>query len=281
MAANVEICNSESVEQANMQHALFDFDGTLSLIRCGWQDVMRECIISWLPPQRNISWFLDGALPDTDSAARTEWADEMINRTTGIQTIYQMQEVAKEVTRRGGEAKEPIVYKREYLERLWAKICHRVQGLKTGHISRAEMMVPGAYAFLCELRDRGISLYLASGTDRHNVIDEAHALQIDDFFGGHIYGAIEDYQNYSKAQVLRAIVEKHDLSGPELVVFGDGFVEIEEAKNVGAIAVGVATDEPDCEKVNTWKRQRLLDAGADVIVPNFLGHKELLAYLAN
>lgn len=48
---------------------------------------------------------------------------------------------------------------------------------------------------------------------------------------------------------------------------------------MGGITVGVASDEPACEKVNDWKRNRLMGVGADYIVPNFLAHEELFRLL--
>jgi hypothetical protein len=45
------------------------------------------------------------------------------------------------------------------------------------------------------------------------------------------------------------------------------------------VAVGVATDEPACQVVDPWKRQRLAGVGADFIVPNFLCREQLLASL--
>jgi hypothetical protein len=45
------------------------------------------------------------------------------------------------------------------------------------------------------------------------------------------------------------------------------------------VAVGLATDEPACAAPDTWKRRRLIDAGADYIIPNFLAKQELLRVL--
>jgi hypothetical protein len=56
-------------------------------------------------------------------------------------------------------------------------------------------------------------------------------------------------------------------------------VEIEEVKNVGGVAVGVASEEPACTRVDEWKRQRLIGVGADYIVPNFLCREELFSSL--
>ena len=40
-------------------------------------------------------------------------------------------------------------------------------------------------------------------------------------------------------------------------------------RHVGGVTVGVASDEPDCTKVDEWKRNRLVEVGADYIVPHF------------
>jgi len=37
----------------------------------------------------------------------------------------------------------------------------------------------------------------------------------------------------------------------------------------------VATAEPECLTVDEWKRKRLVGVGADFIIPNYLGLKEL------
>ena len=40
-----------------------------------------------------------------------------------------------------------------------------------------------------------------------------------------------------------------------------------------------ATDEPDCAKVDQWKRTRLVEVGADYIVPHFGQHDQLVGTL--
>ena len=69
------------------------------------------------------------------------------------------------------------------------------------------------------------------------------------------------------------------MRGDEFLGFGDGYVEIENIKEVGGVAVGVATAEPECLAVDEWKRQRLAGVGADFIIPNFLCHEELMQTL--
>jgi phosphoglycolate phosphatase-like HAD superfamily hydrolase len=142
------------------------------------------------------------------------------------------------------------------------------------------MRVSGSLAILQNLRERGVKCYLASGTDHPYVVDEAEALGVTEHFEG-IYGALDDYENFSKAMVIEMIFDEHDLHGPELVGFGDGYVEIHNVADVGGIAIGVATDEERREGVDEWKRNRLIVAGAHAIIPDFREHERLLQWLCD
>ena len=139
-------------------------------------------------------------------------------------------------------------------------------------------MVPGARAMLEALRERGVRCYLASGTDEPYVLDEAAALGLTPFFAG-IYGAQDDYKSFSKEMLIDRIIAENGLAGPEFVAFGDGFVEIEDTKRVGGIAVGVATNEAERAGIDEWKRNRLIEAGADIIIPDFREHEAVIRYL--
>ncbi|MGC9319232.1 MAG: HAD family hydrolase [Armatimonadota bacterium] len=264
---SIEIIN-EDIQRGRIRHALFDFDGTVSLIRQGWQDVM-------VPMMVDVLAELDTGESREELSALVR---EFVDRLTGKQTIYQMIELAEQVRRRGGEPRDPLEYKHHYLELLWEQIEHRVEGLNSGEIDPEQMRVPGSMATLQALCERGVKMYLASGTDRPYVLDEAQALGVAEYFEG-IYGALDDYENFSKAMVIEMIIDEHDLRGPELVGFGDGYVEIQNVADVGGIAVGAATDEERREGIDEWKRNRLIVAGADVIIPDFREHERLLAWL--
>jgi len=268
----IELLNTNLV-RGQVRSVLFDFDGTLSLIREGWQGVMIPMMVETL-----------AALNSGETEAElTAIVTEFVDRLTGKQTIYQMLELCVQIERRGGTPLDPLVYKHRYLERLWAHIAHRVEGLKSGRIPPEELIVPGGLEILENLQARGITMYLASGTDLPNVLDEAEALGIARFFSSgeekRIFGALDDYRRFSKAQVIQDILRNHRLNGAQLLTFGDGFVEIEETKQVGGIAVGVASDEVARRRINGWKRNRLIQAGADIIIPDFRRQSILLDYL--
>jgi beta-phosphoglucomutase-like phosphatase (HAD superfamily) len=61
------------------------------------------------------------------------------------------------------------------------------------------LMIVGARAFLQGLHDRGVTMYLASGTDHVYVMEEATALGVTAFFGRHIYGAQDDRKRIAKS----------------------------------------------------------------------------------
>jgi len=263
----IEIINPH-IQRGHIRHALFDFDGTISLIREGWQGVMIPMMVEILLQT-----------PCHESEAElTAIVTEFVDRLTGKQTIYQMMQLCEEVRARGGEPSDALDYKWTYLDRLWERIKGRVARLKNGQLAPEEMTVPGALPMLEALHARGVTCYLASGTDEPYVLDEAAALRLSPYFAA-VYGALDDYQNYSKKMVIERILNENSLNGPELLTFGDGFVEIEEAKAAGGIAVGVASDEANRRGIDEWKRKRLIEAGADLIIPDFRGYEQLLAYL--
>jgi len=205
--------------------------------------------------------------------------DEFIWRLTGKETVYQMMALAEEISKRGGTPLDPLVYKRQYLDRLWEVIRERVEELRAGRCSPDKYLVPGARRLLESLRARGFEMYLASGTDEEFVLEEAALLDVARYFDGRIYGALDDLKRFSKQMIVQQILATPGITGEQLLGFGDGYVEIEELKRAGGVAVGVATAEPECRTVDAWKRQRLIGVGADYIIPNYLAHGELMETL--
>jgi phosphoglycolate phosphatase-like HAD superfamily hydrolase len=247
---------------------LFDFDGTLSLIRSGWMDVM-------VPMMVEILADLDSG--ETGEQLRTI-VEDYVGRLTGKQTMYQMIEFADQIRARGGTPLDPLEYKRMYLARLHEKIRDRLQELRDGG-SPEKYLVPGSRALLESLNERGLKMYLASGTDQEFMRDEAHLLDVARYFDGGVYGALDDYKSFSKKILIQRLIAAAECRGEEFLCFGDGYVEIENVKEVGGVAVGVASAEPECRVVDEWKRTRLAGVGADFIVPNFLCREQLLATL--
>src|SRR5687767_12168084 len=118
-AGLVEFARSFAPRPAISQ-VLFDFDGTLSLIREGWPEVMLPMFVEMVP-----------SLPGESEQAKRALLYDDIMRLNGKQTIYQMIQLAERIRERGGKPNEPLWYKKEYLRRLDERIESRREGLRT------------------------------------------------------------------------------------------------------------------------------------------------------
>jgi phosphoglycolate phosphatase len=269
---NTTIEIHREIQTGNIRHVVFDFDGTISLIRDGWQNVMVPMMVECLQTE-------------TDTAETAEQLEalvvDFVDRLTGKQTIYQMMQLSEEIEKRGGTPKEPLAYKDEYNRRLLPVVEERIAELAAGTLSAEPLRVPKSLEFLQSLREMGINCYLASGTDVEFVKNEAGLLGVSEYFDGGIFGALREYKKFSKAMIIQKILTDFELSGNELLIVGDGYVEIENAKAVGAIAVGVASVEGNRYNMNADKRERLIRAGADIIILDFQEGAKLLNYLFN
>jgi phosphoglycolate phosphatase len=251
-------------------HVLFDFDGTISLIRQGWPEVMVPMFVEVIPRR-----------PDEPEADIERMVLDDIMRLNGKQTIYQMIQLAGRIEERGGRPREPLWYKHEYLRRLDRHIGARTAGLARGEIPAEALLVHGVRTLLEHLHGLGLRLYLASGTDEAAVKREADLLDIARYFGPNIHGAQDDYKSFSKKMVIDRILNEHGITGRQLLSFGDGYVEIENTKQVGGLAVAVASDEANngSGRVDEWKRRRLLGVGADVVIPDYRDAVSFVDYL--
>ena len=251
------------------KYAIFDFDGTISLIREGWQPIMYEYFTQELLGCPNS--------PDIEIVEKN--VIDFVDLLTGKQTIFQCMYLGHEILKYGGTPKEPLEYKNEYLRRLNNHIKVRKDYLKKGE-NPVSYLVTGIEIFLEALNKKGIDCYLTSGTDEKDVIEEAELLNIAHYFKG-IHGARDDNSTVcSKEEVIKDLINSESLQGSDLITFGDGFVEIELAKNVASYAVALATNEDKRDSsINEWKRNRLLKAGADCIIPDFSNNKRLMDFL--
>jgi phosphoglycolate phosphatase len=264
----IEVLRAD-LPRGRLRSVLFDFDGTLSLIREGWPQVMIPMMVDVLGETGTSE----------DPATLTAAVEDFVMRLNGRQTIYQMIQLADEVRKRGGTPLEPLAYKHRYHALLMERIQGRIDALASGAAAPEDWTVPGSHDVLDALRRRGMTLYVASGTDVAYVRREAELLGLTPYFGPHIYGALDDYQNFSKKMIIERILRENNLRGEELLGFGDGFVEIEEVKRVGGVAIAVASDEVRRRGVNAWKRDRLVRAGADIVIPEYRRHQRLLSFL--
>lgn len=267
---NTEIEIINLVERGKIKHVLFDFDGTISLLREGWQRIMGPVCVE----------MICGNTPPTPEII--EEVNQMIDETTGIQTIFQMQRLEQMVRAHAlvpeSEIRTPEEYKKVYNDRLMEPVRERIAQIESGAKTRDDFMIRGARRFLELMSAKNVTMYVFSGTDREDVQNEARCLGVDHFFQ-EIWGALPSIEEYSKEKVIREIIATHHLEGPMVLAIGDGPVEVRNVKDAGGIAVGIASDEKKGYGWDESKRCRLLRAGADLLAPDFSGGEALLDYL--
>jgi len=274
--SEIELC-SESMPHARIKHAVFDHDGTVSTLRQGWEQVMAPVMIKAILGDK-----YETADETLYHQVRNRVLD-YIDQSTGIQTIVQMEAMVEMVKEfglvPGDEIRDKFGYKEIYNDALMELVNKRIEKFKRGELDINDYTIKGALQFLEALRNKGIKLYLASGTDCDDVVAESKALGYAELFDGGIYGSVGDIAKYSKKMVIEKIMTENNLQGSELAVFGDGPVEIRECRKREGIAVAIATDEIRRHGLNPEKRTRLIKAGAHIIVPDFSQQGALLKQL--
>src|SRR5436190_14711815 len=108
--SSIEIVNPNYL-RGPFRCAVFDFDGTLSLLRGNWQGLMVPMMVEIL-----------AATGSGESQAElTAIVEEFVTRLTGQPTMQQMLTLAEEVVKRGAARPNPEAYLAVYLDRLLSR----------------------------------------------------------------------------------------------------------------------------------------------------------------
>ena len=276
-SSEIEIINSWTADPA-IKYAIFDNDGTLSTLREGWEQIMAPMMIKAVLGEKYQE--ADKSLYNKVKSA----VNELIDKTTGIQTLKQMKILAGLIREFGLVPEDKILdehgYKEIYNNELMEMVRKREEKLQKGELTVNDLTIKNAVPFLEILRNKGIKLYLTSGTDEGDVRHEASVLGYDSLFEGRIFGATGDINAEAKKMVLDSILDSIGIKeAASIVTFGDGPVEIRETHKRGGKTIGVASNELRRYGLNQSKRTRLIKAGADIVIPDFSQHGELLQLL--
>ena len=261
-----------------IEHAIFDHDGTISTLREGWELIMGPMMVKAV---------LGSKYHDADEALYRKVVsrvNDYIDKTTGIQTLVQMKGLLDIIREFGcvpeAEMLDEFGYKKIYNDELLEMVKVREEKFSKGELGLEDFTMKNAVRFLQKLHDAGVKLYLASGTDEEDVKKEAEALGYASLFEGRIYGAVGDITKEAKKMVLDRILSSiGESSFGKLITFGDGPVEMRETRKRGGLSVGIASNELKRFGLNESKRTRLIKAGADVIIPDFSQMNQLLNLL--
>ncbi len=122
-------------------------------------------------------------------------------------------------------------------------------------------------------------MFVASGTDLAHVSREVALLELTPFVGDRVFAPRDNDASFRKRNVIERAAAEFGTHRGGLIGFGDGVVETQEVKRAGGVAVGVASSESGVRGVHAAKRETLIAAGADLIIPDYEHAAELLAWL--
>ena len=250
-----------SFRKRPIRHVLMDWDGTTSLGRAGWGELMTDVYVEALPE-----------IAGEDMAGRRAFAWGELMRLNGRPSIHQMAHLVELVRRRGGSGATAMEYQKDFQQRLGHFVDARLADVQGGRRTADSLLVRGARGLFTALRERGLALSLVSGTPITQLVAEAELLGVAHFFEGRIHGPADtEDRAFTKRGVFEQILQRQEHDGSALLAFGDGPVEIMEAKSLGGLAIAVASDEAEhgSERVDAWKRQSLLGVGADAVIADF------------
>ena len=253
-----------------IRHVLMDWDGTTSLSRGGWADIMAVLYAEHLPK-----------FAGENDAVRHEFARAELMTLNGKPSIHQMAHLADIVERRGGTPETAEEYHDEFQRRLGEAVRARLDRVRGEPPGTDSLLVRGVRALFETLRARGITLTLATGSVLHEVRHEAELLDVARYFDAmHGPHSLDD-RVFSKGAIIASLLRERGVDGAALLAFGDGPVEIRETKAVGGIAIAVASDEDNhgSGRMDPAKREMLLAAGADGVIADFHSAKEIVEAL--
>lgn len=266
--SQIEVCyNEKNIILGRIKRAIFDNDGTISTLRQGWETIMEEMMLKSILGDKFYT-------VEKDIFNKLiEKVRSYIDKSTGILTILQMDALVNMVLQFGFIPKDKILNKFEYKE-IYNKaiikvVNERINRINAGELDNDDFLIKGSVRFIELLRKKGFTLYLVSGTDLIDILRESKELGYDHLFNGGIFGAVKDINQSSKKSIIERIIDECNINGDELIVFGDGPVEIRECRRIGGMAIGVASDEVRKFDLNLSKRARLIKSGAHLIIPDF------------
>lgn len=253
---------------------IWDFDGTVSLLRAGWAEIMSGLFLE--------KWRATVA-PQAPDAEQARLQQDLL-RLNGHPPIHQMMDFADQVRRRGGTPESPEAYHQAFQERLSRRIQERLEEsrLQGGDAG----LVPGARRLLECLQQAGVQQHLLSGTARTDLLVEVTELRLTTFFPPpHIHGPGPDDTTFRKAFVMEQLQRSTGFSPNEIACIGDGRVEMVEANRLGFFTLGVACPETelphDPGALDPSKLAILQEAGAQSILRDYLDTSACLHFLGH
>ena len=256
------------IPKSGYRAVVFDFDGTLSLLRRNWQGLMVPMMVEHLLK-------LDTGEP---AGSLKKLVEQFVIELTGQPTTAQMKRLAEEIRQRGHLPQPVDAYLQQYQDSLMLQANARIRAVVRGHASPDMMAISGTRRILHELHLRKIHLVLASGTELKDVQNELQVLDFHGYFEQRVYAPVDQDPKFSKLAIMQQLV-KRGFPARSIIAIGDGPTEILAIKQIGGLAIGLASNEVTGSGIDPLKREHLIRAGADIIIGDYRCWQELFQRL--
>ena len=242
---------------STLKCVVLDYDGTLTTFRRGWEKILHAFASAKICDHEDFAaGNKEAALDDIDyfvAHAGGSNPRQLMSRLIELAKKYlfsvemDLQSCAE-----------------EYVEVFHQAINKR---LNKCYENGESYLIKGTRQMLDFLNQRQIQCYVVTGSAENDVRNELEILQLGHHFCD-VYGATLNTSGRHKEEALADIISLHSYKKCEMLMVGDGSVEIEAACNFGLPSLGIASDEHNgglCER----KRRHLIDAGAQLIAADY------------
>ncbi|EDM29023.1 hypothetical protein LNTAR_14442 [Lentisphaera araneosa HTCC2155] len=239
--------------------AIIDFDGTLTRVRCGWEDKMREFFHQKL--------FAETAnLSETTKEEALSQTEEWISHAPGTTIAQQMGALSEILNFCSIEhSLDQIIEEFDTYSSDWEYA--RVTELKDkGQLD--QLMLCGARKFLENLIELGYELHLLSGTSHEKLLFECETLELSQYFV-HIQGYEKHLELPYKRESIRKTIKDYAYNNENTLIIGDGLTELEAGRELACPCIGVAISEEDGKGCDQEKLSKLKTKGFEEVITDF------------
>jgi phosphoglycolate phosphatase-like HAD superfamily hydrolase len=239
--------------------AIIDFDGTLTRVRCGWDEKMKEFFLEKIfeEPANFSGEQKQNAIAKTDAWIEQAPGTTILQQMSALSEILSDNKIEHELNQ--------IIEEFDRFSSDWEYA--RVKEFEAqGDLE--QLMLCGARKFLIDLVERGYALHLLSGTSHEKLIFECDTLNISQYFT-HIQGYQSHLASPYKLESIRKTLSDYDYKPSETLIIGDGLTELEAGRKLHCPCIGVAISEEDGKTCEQEKLSKLQAKGFKEVITDF------------
>ena len=162
-----------------------------------------------------------------------------VMNSKGMMQTEQMAWLREQAVKKGIQ---PLLSVEEY-QRMYAQKWESFVRSQEESWKKNPPLIAGAKELIEELAERGVELFILSGEAQELLEQRVKWLLPDVKFSG-VYGCSKE-SPVTKAEKLKTIKKDLNIPSDQLVMFGNGKVDMEAAKQAGIKAVGIAADSQE------------------------------------